>query len=238
MSEKKNDTAYYIGLGIIIIIFGYFAVKNVVHYINKNKVVDSNRTEDRAPVADKFLKKFNKVPAFSFVNQDGDTITNETMKGKVYIVDFFFTSCPTICTPMSRNMAQIHEKFKGNQNLELLSISIDPDFDTQSVLKEYASRYNATAPGWNFARGDKDATFTLSEKGFNSFVSASDNPAVRFEHSGNFALVDRDGYIRSRKVSQDGQNENWIYAYSGVAQDGMPAQIKELIEDAETLLNK
>lgn len=238
MSEKKSDTPYYIGLGIIIVIFGYFAVHNVLHYINKNKVVDSNRTENRAPVADKFLKKFNKVPAFSFVNQDGDTITNETMKGKVYVVDFFFTTCPTICTPMTRNLSQVYDRLKDNNDFRVLSISIDPEYDTQEILQQYASRYQASAPVWNFVRGDKEKTFDLASKGFNAYVGTSANPAIKFEHSGNFALVDRDGYIRSRKIKIDDSNENWIYHYSGVEENGIPAQIKELLEDAEILLNK
>lgn len=237
MSEK-NDKPYYIGLGIIIVIFGFFAIKNILHYIEKNKVVDSNRSENRAPVADKFLKKFNKVPDFSFVNQRGDTVTNETLKGKVYVVDFFFTTCPTICTPMTRNMSQIYDRLKDNKDFALLSITIDPEYDTQEVLSNYAKRYNASAPVWNFVRGDKAATYDLAQKGFNAYISTSDNEAIRFEHSGNFVLVDRDGYIRSRKVKIDANNENWIYHYSGVSENNIPAQIKEITEDAEILLNK
>jgi protein SCO1/2 len=125
MSKKKN-TPYYIGLGIIILIFGYFAVTNIIHYINKDKVVDSNRTEDRAPVADKFLKKFNKVPDFEFVNQNGDTISNKDLLGNVYVVDFFFTSCPTICTPMSHNLSTIVDELKDYKDFKAVSISIDP----------------------------------------------------------------------------------------------------------------
>jgi len=238
MSDKKSDTPYYIGLGVIIVIFGYFAVHNVIHYINKNKVVDSNRTEDRAPVADKFLKKFNKVPAFSFINQQGDTITDQTMKGKVYIVDFFFTTCPTICTPMTQNLSQVYDRLKDNKDFAIMSVSIDPDYDSQEVLAAYASRYQASAPTWNFVRDDKEKTYALAQKGFNAYVSPSDDEAIRFEHSGNFALVDRNGYIRSRKVRIDKNNENWIYHYSGVSENDLPAQIKEIIEDAQILLNK
>ncbi len=236
--SNKNDKPYYIGLGIIIVIFGFFAVKNVLHYIEKNKVIDSNRSENRAPVADKFLKKFNKVPDFSFVNQQGDTITNKTLKGKVYIVDFFFTTCPTICTPMTRNMSQIYDRLKDHKDFALVSITIDPEYDTQEVLANYAQRYNASAPVWNFVRGTKDATYTLAQQGFNAYIGTSDNEAIRFEHSGNFVLVDRDGYIRSRKVKIDANNENWIYHYSGVSENEIPAQIKEITEDAEILLNK
>jgi len=232
--SKENNTPYYIGLGIIILIFGYFAVTNVIDYVQKDKIVDSNRTEDRDPVADKFLKKFNKVPDFEFVNQNGDTVTNEDLLGKVYIVDFFFTTCPTICTPMSRNMAQINKELNKYDDYVAVSISIDPENDSPEVLKEYAAKYDAQPGKWQFLTGDKMETFALAKNGFNAYVGESDDPAIRFEHSGNFALVDRDGYIRSRKDTYD----NWIYVYSGIQENEIPAMLKEITDDAVTLLNK
>lgn len=237
MNNKKSDTPYYIGLGIIIIIFGYFAITNVIHYVNKDKIVGSNRSEDRLPVGDKFLKKFNKVPDFKFVNQNGDTITNDSLLGKVYVIDFFFTTCPTICTPMSINMSKISEALSDHEDFRTVSITIDPDHDQPAVLKEYAAKYDAN-DHWQFLVGDKEATYKLSREGFNAYVGESEDKAIRFEHSGNFALVDRDGYIRSRKVRIDKDNENWIYHYSGVQENDIPAQLNEIIEDAETLLNK
>jgi protein SCO1/2 len=236
MSNKK-DTPYYIGLGIVIIIFGYFAVTNVIDYVQKNKVVDSNRSEDRIPVADKFLKKFNKVPDFEFINQNGDTITNKDLLGKVYVIDFFFTTCPTICTPMSMNMSKVSQALEEQKDFRAISITIDPDNDQPDVLKDYAQKYDAN-DNWYFLTGNKEATYKLSREGFNAYVAESENQDIRFEHSGNFALVDRDGYIRSRKVKIDDQNENWIYHYNGVQENDIPAQIEEIIQDAETLLNK
>jgi len=232
--SKKSDTPYYIGLGVVILIFGYFAVTNVIDYVQNDKIVDSNRSEDRDPVADKFLKKFNKVPDFQFVNQDGDTVTNKDLLGKVYIVDFFFTTCPTICTPMSRNLSRISEKLTKYEDYTAVSISIDPDNDTPEVLTEYASRYNAQTKDWQFLTGDKQEIYTLAREGFNAYVGESDDPAIRFEHSGNFALVDRDGYIRSRKDAYG----NWMYVYSGIEENEIPAQLREITVDAETLLNK
>jgi protein SCO1/2 len=232
--SKNKDTPYYIGLGVIILIFGYFAVTNVIHYINKDKVVDSNRSMDRDPVADKFLKKFNKVPSFSFINQYNDTVTDQDLLGKVYVVDFFFTTCPTICTPMSMNMSKIVNELSSKEDFTAVSISIDPEYDTPQVLKEYAAKHNAEGNNWQFLTGDKSETYNLARQGFNSYVGESDNPAVRFEHSGNFALVDSEGYIRSRKDEYG----NWIYVYRGVEENDLEPQLKELIEDAQTLLNK
>lgn len=232
--SKKSDTPYYIGLGVIILIFGYFAVTNIVDYIQKDRVVDSNRSEDRAPVADKFLKKFNKVPDFEFINQDGDTVSNIDLLGKVYIVDFFFTTCPTICTPMSRNMSLIGDKLNKYDDYVAVSITIDPTNDSPAVLKEYAAKYDAQPGKWEFLTGDKNKIYNLSREGFKGYVGESDDPDIRFEHSGNFALVDRDGYIRSRKD----ENGNWIFAYSGIQDEYTAAMVDEISQDAETLLNK
>ncbi|WP_194851716.1 SCO family protein [Nonlabens antarcticus] len=232
--SKKSDTPYYIGLGIIILLFGYFAVTNVISYVQNDAVVDSNRSDDRAPVADKFLKKFNKVPDFQFVNQNGDTITNTDLLGKVYIVDFFFTTCPTICTPMSRNLDKVTESLSKYDDYVSVSISIDPDNDTPAVLKDYAAKFDKPASDWQFLTGNKVDTYKLALEGFKSYVGESDNPAVRFEHSGNFALIDREGYIRSRKDAYG----NWILFYAGIDENGFPAMLKEITEDAETLLNK
>lgn len=236
--SKSKDTPYYIGLGIIVIIFGYFAVTNVVHYINKDKVVDSNRSEDRAPVADKFLMKHHKVPAFKFVDQDGDTITNETLQGKVYVLDFFFTSCPTICPPMSMNMAKVNQKFKDNKDFRTVSITIDPEHDTPDVMKDYASKFVDDDSTWYFLHGEKEEIYDLSRNGFYSFVDKSEDPAIGFEHSGKFVLVDRDGYIRSREVEIAENNRQFIFSYDGVIQNDLPDQIDILIQDTETLLNK
>lgn len=232
--SKSKDTPYYIGLGIIVIIFGYFAITNVIHYINKDKVIDSNRSENRAPVADKFLKKFNTVPAFEFIDQNGDTINNESLKGSVYIVDFFFTSCPTICGPMSNNLKTVQEKLKDYPDFKILSVSIDPEYDTQEVLKKYANRHDAIKDVWHFARGDKEATFKLAREGFSAYVGESKDTIIKFEHSGNFALVDRNGVIRSRKDAYG----NWMMVYNGVEENDIEPQLQEIIEDAETLLNK
>lgn len=231
--KKENNRSYYIGLAIIIVLFSAFAIHNVLDYIKKNKVITSNRSDDREPVADKFLKKFNEVPAFNFVNQAGDTITNESLKGSVYAVEFFFTTCPTICTPMNVNIQKIADRFKDNPEFKILSITIDPEHDTVAVLNEYAKRYDAKAGKWNFVTGDKDATYKLSREGFKSYVDVSTNKNIRFEHSGNIALVDRNGFIRSRKD----KNGNFIYAYNAISENQMPDQINEFMEDAETLLN-
>ncbi|MGB5980732.1 MAG: SCO family protein [Nonlabens sp.] len=235
---KSKDTPYYIGLGIIILIFGYFAVTNVIHYIEKDKVVDSNRTQDREPVADKFLKKFNKVPDFTFLNQDGDTITNDSLLGKVYVLDFFFTSCPTICPPMSVNMAKINEHFKDENDFMTVSISIDPEHDQPEVLKQYSQKFIDDDSSWYFLTGDREATYELSRKGFYSFVEISDDPSIGFEHSGKFVLVDREGYIRSREVLIGEGNKQFIFSYDGIKGGDLPDQVTEIIQDAETLLNK
>lgn len=234
---KKKDWPYYAGLVVVIAIFGYFAVTNLSDRLSNDKRVDSNRTVDREPVADKFLKKFNRVPEFELVNQDGDTITNDDLKGKVYVVEFFFTTCPTICSPMNQNMEKVQAALKNYEDFAILSISIDPAHDTPEVMKTYGERYNADFNQWQFATGPRDEVYALAREGFNAYVDEVENQAIRFEHSGNFALVDQDGYIRSRAIKQGGF-DNYIYVYNGIEENGLPAMVKEIVDDAKTLLNK
>ena len=102
------------------------------------------------------------------------------------------------------------------------------------MLKEYAARYDATADDWQFLTGDKAEIYQLAREGFKGYVGESADPAIRFEHSGNFALVDQDGYIRSRKDAYG----NWMFVYNGITENDIAAQIEEITQDAETLLNK
>lgn len=233
---KKKDWPYYAGLLVVVAIFGYFAVINLADRVSNDKLVDSNRTDEREPVADKFLKKFNQVPDFQLVNQDGDTITNQDLAGKVYVVEFFFTTCPTICSPMNQNMEKVQAALKDYEDFAILSISIDPEHDTPEVMKAYGKKYNANFDKWQFATGPRDEVYALARQGFNAYVDEVENEAIRFEHSGNFALVDRNGYIRSRAIKQGGF-DNFIYVYNGIEENGLPAMVTEIVQDAKTLLD-
>ena len=203
----------YIGISFVILIFGIWAVPKIVDRFTKPR-----------------LAKIGKVPEFSFTNQNQKTITNKSYHNKVYIVEFFFTTCPSICPIMNQNMVKIQDQFFGNPNLGIASLTIDPIKDTPEVLKEYAIQYKITNPNWNLLTGDKEAIYKVANSGFNLYVG--ENPQVDggFEHSGFFALVDKEGNIRSRYDEQG----NPIIYYNGLGDDG----VKMLKEDIKLLLWK
>lgn len=136
------------------------------------------------------------IPDFSFVNQDGQMKGKAEMMGKVTIVDFFFTSCPSICPVMSKEMERVNDMFRDEPNVQIMSISIDPEYDTQQILKEYADEHNAAAGKWDFLSGDKLATYELARCGF--VIPTIDGLGVPedFVHSDKFVLVDGLGRIR------------------------------------------
>ncbi len=207
---KKNNYSY-IGISFIILLFGIWAVPKIVEKFTKPELI-----------------VIGAVPDFSFTNQSGKTITNETYKGKVYIVEFFFTTCPSICPIMNRNMVIIQNEFFGNPNLGIASFSIDPEHDTPSVLMEYAKEYKITNTNWHLLTGDKDKIYKLANEGFNLYVGENSEVEGGFEHSGFFALIDQEGNIRSR-IDENG---NPIIYYNGLEDSG----IKMIKEDIKALL--
>ena len=203
----------YIGISFVILIFGIWAVPKIVDRFTKPR-----------------LAKIGKVPEFSFTNQNQKTITNQSYHNKVYIVEFFFTTCPSICPIMNQNMVKIQDQFFGNPNLGIASLTIDPIKDTPEVLKEYAIQYKITNPNWNLLTGNKETIYKFANSGFNLYVGENTEVEGGFEHSGFFALVDKEGNIRSRYDEQG----NPIIYYNGLGDDGM----KMLKEDIKLLLWK
>ncbi len=136
------------------------------------------------------------IPDFTFVNQEGDSVGRADMEGKITIVDFFFTSCPSICPIMSDEMERVNDMFRDEEKVQILSISIDPEFDTPEVLKEYADKHKAQAGKWDFLSGGKEETYQLAKCGF--ILPALDGMGVPddFVHSDKFILVDELGRIR------------------------------------------
>lgn len=136
------------------------------------------------------------IPDFAFTNQEGNTVGKAQMEGKITIVDFFFTSCPSICPDMSREMERVNDMFRDEPRVQIFSISIDPDYDTPAILKEYADRHYAQAGKWDFLTGDKLETYRLARCGF--VIPTLDGNGVPddFVHSDKFILVDELGRIR------------------------------------------
>ena len=147
-----------------------------------------------------FLKESNSsnnlpisgtVPDFEFTDSNGQIITREDMKGKVWVADFIFTTCTMACPIMTGNMNIIHKTFRDNNNVRIISISVYPEYDTPAILKEYASRYNANTDRWHFLTGTEEAVKKIIKNGF----KIGDYEDIIF-HSEKFALVDISGNIR------------------------------------------
>ncbi len=140
---------------------------------------------------------YHSIADFAFVNQVGDTIRKEDMAGKIYVADFFFTTCPTICPVMKKEMLRVYEKFKGDPNFRILSHSIDPSHDTQAVLQDYAEKLGVPdAATWNFLTGDQEKIFEIGQTSYLTTTMADDMEPGGFLHSGAFLLVDQQGRIR------------------------------------------
>lgn len=233
MSKKYS----YIGISFIILLFGIYVVRNIDSRVEKDELIQDNRLNkvDKNSREAGSLYTFNKVPDFEFINQNGKIITNKDYKGKVYVVEFFFTTCPTICPIMNQKMLTIQEEFQGNENFGIASISITPEIDSPEVMKAYAKVHKITHPNWHLLTGQpEEIVYALSNKGFKLFAGKGDEDHGGFEHSGLFALVDKEGNIRSRKDKYG----NPIMYYRALKEQTFPDQIKELKEDIKILLNE
>ena len=144
----------------------------------------------------------HKVGQFSHYNQDSVVMTNADFKNYIYVADFFFTSCPSICPRVAKEMLKIHDAIKGDTLVKLVSFSIDPKRDTPSKLKIYANNLGIDHHRWYFLTGDKDATLELANTYFVAALEDPDAPGG-FDHSGKIVLIDKDGHVRSFSEGTD-----------------------------------
>ena len=191
----------YIGISFIILVFGIYAIPKIVSKIQNNEIVKGDRLDMVTGASNEVekLMKIGPAPKFELINQDNVKISNETYKGKVYVLEFFFTTCPSICPKMNQSMLQIEKTFFGNPNFGIVSITIDPEHDTAAVLKAHRELLGVKSSNWNFLTGNKTYIFDLSNKGFNLYAGQNNKAKGGFEHSGLFALIDKKGNIRCRK---------------------------------------
>lgn len=163
---------------------------------------------------------FHTIDSFSFTNQDSQKVTRSTFDGKVYVADFFFTSCPTICPTMTQQLLRVHNAFKDSSDLLLLSHSIDFKNDSVPVLKAYAEKLEVNASKWHFVTGSRESIYDVAKNKY--YISAMEDEAAPggYLHNGKFVLVDREGHIRGY--------------YTGT--EAKP--VGKLIEDIRKLLNE
>lgn len=135
------------------------------------------------------------LPPFSYLSQDSQLVDNGTVSNKIFITEFFFTSCPSICPKMQAQMLRVYEKYKNNADVVILAFTIDPARDSVARLKKYEAKLGVQAPKWYFLTGNKDSIYATAE---NFLVSAAEDPDAPggHVHSGNFILVDKQRRLR------------------------------------------
>ena len=143
-----------------------------------------------------YTKKYHKVADFSLVNQNGETITQEDYRDKIYVADFFFTTCLTICPIMTKNMGEVQEAIKNDPNIMLLSHSVTPQIDTVAQLKRYALEKGVIDSKWNLVTGDKKQIYELARKSYLAVKNDGDGGPFDMIHTENFILVDKEKRIR------------------------------------------
>lgn len=225
----------YIGISFIILIFGIWFFPKIMERFEANNIKYDTRLDNSKELS--FVKlngEKKKVSDFVFLNQDNLFIGNEDFLGKVLIAEFFFTSCPSICIEMNKNMKILDNEFGDRDDFGIASFTIDPDHDTPKVLKEYSELLEVKSKNWHFLTGDVTDIYDLSNSGFNIFSSINPDVAGGFEHQGFFALIDQNGYIRSRTNSMGSP----IVYYLGIEDENSEKQgVDMLKEDILKLLN-
>ena len=143
-----------------------------------------------------YVRKYHTVADFSLINQNGQTVTQADYANKIYIADFFFTTCPSICPIMTKNMAQIQSRIKEDREVMLLSHSVTPDIDSVAQLKKYAIAKGVDDTKWNLVTGDKKQIYDLARKSYLAVKEGGDGGSYDMIHTENFMLIDKKRRIR------------------------------------------
>ncbi|WP_310380523.1 SCO family protein [Flavobacterium sp.] len=226
----KNKS--YIGISFIILVFGIYAIPKLLDRFQNNDIVKADRLDKigKSTTEAQKLEKIGLAPKFELINQDNQKISNQTYFGKVHVLEFFFTTCPTICPKMNQSMLVLEKSFFGNPNFGIVSITIDPLNDTPAVLKAHRELLGVKSSNWNFLTGDKTYIYNLANKGFNVYVGENSKVNGGFEHSGLFALIDKKGNIRCRRDNYG----NPILYYDGLDKKG----VRDIQQDIAILLKE
>lgn len=164
-----------------------------------------------------YKSKYHKIADFSLINQNGETITQDTYKGKIYVADFFFTTCQTICPIMTDHMREIQEEIKNDSDIMLLSHSVTPEIDSVEQLKRYAKLKGVDDTKWNLVTGDKKQIYKLARQSYMAVKTAGTGDQYDMIHTENFMLIDKKRQIRGY--------------YDGTQRD----EIERLLEDISVL---
>jgi protein SCO1/2 len=189
--KKLIPALIVIAIGITI---GYFMIDN-----NKPKPKVYNPIDLNPELVDESLRqvdKFHRVGSFNLTNQDGHVITEKNYKNKIYVTDFFFVTCPTICPKMTQQMHRVYDEFKAVSEVSFLSHTVMPEADSVSVLNKYAQDLGVSSSRWNFVTGDKKQIYNLARKTYFAAITKCDCGPNDFLHTENFVLVDTKKRLR------------------------------------------
>ena len=174
-------------------------------------------TADLVDTTVQYIRKYHKVKDFKLVNQNGDTITQKNYKDKIYVADFFFTTCQSICIDMAKSMQTLQNEFEDDKDILLLSHSVTPEIDDVAQLKKYALEKGVIDSKWNLVTGDKKQIYNLARKEYLASKTEGNGGKYDLVHTENFVLVDKEKRIRG---FYDGTN---------------PGEIEQLIDDIDIL---
>jgi protein SCO1/2 len=197
-------------------VIGYFLIKPKVLPVFNPSDINPKLVDESV----QGVTKLHRVGSFNLTNQEGKTITEKNYKGKIYVTDFFFVTCPTICPKMTKQMERVVDEFKSNNNILFLSHTVMPEHDSVPVLKEYATKHKINSDKWNLVTGDKKQIYDLARKTYFAAITEGDGGVDDFIHTENFVLIDKEKRIRG---FYDGTSEN---------------DVGRLINDINTLLNE
>lgn len=141
---------------------------------------------------------YHTIAPFQFVDQDSTIVTNETFKDKIYIADFFFTSCRTICPKMKTQMLRVYDSIQNNNDVLILSHTIDPEYDTVGLLHDFAERLGVKSEKWHFVTGEKDSIYNIAQTSYFATAMEDKTEPDGFIHSGAFLLIDKQGRLRGK----------------------------------------
>ena len=197
---NKKLLKRYAPIVLTMTVFSAFVVSSF-YYVNKPietlpiyspSMVSKELVEENI----QFIKKYHKIKDFSMKNQNGETITQEFYNDKIYVADFFFTTCPTICPIMTENMGYVQEKIKNDSDILLLSFSVTPEIDSVEQLKKYALEKNVIDSKWNLVTGNKKDIYNLARTSYLVAKTNGDGGIYAMIHTENFVLVDKEKRIR------------------------------------------
>ena len=220
---KQLDTKKPYSLIKLILIIVFFSAIFYFLTSQKRELPVYNPFDVNPELVDKGLqniKEGHTIADFKLVNQSGKTITQKDYEGKIYVADFFFTRCQTICPIMTKHMSDLQQEFLNDDQVKLLSMSVTPVMDSIPILKAYADKKGAIEKKWNLTTGDKKHIYNLARKSFMSVLDEGDGGLQDFIHTEQFVLIDKKKQIRG--------------FYDGTNAD----DIKRLINDIRLLMEK